>query len=169
MRSMSPSFRRQQGVALLIGLIMLLVLTILGVTAIRTTTQQETMSAAVQQQTQTFQAAEAAIRAFMVQFCGGGTCAQPPPDGGAQILARAIANSFQAQPPAPATQAPVVGSGLNANASLVYSRKIAAEGSSFNKSAFYEFVITSTATQQNTGAQAQHTQGIRFIGPDSGS
>lgn len=169
MRFPSASFRRQQGVALLVGLIMLLVLTILGVTAIRTTTQQGTMSAAVQQQTQTFQAAEAAIRSFMVQFCGGGTCEQPPPDGGAQILARAISNSFQVKPPAPATQTPTLGSGLNASANLLYLRKIAAEGSSFNKSAFYEFTITSTATQQNTGAQATHLQGIRFIGPDSGS
>lgn len=52
----------QSGAALVIGLILLLVMTLLGVTAMRGTTLQERMSGALSDQNTAFQAAETALR-----------------------------------------------------------------------------------------------------------
>lgn len=60
MRSHNPA--RQSGAALVIGLILLLVMTLLGVTAMRGTTLQERMSGALSDQNVAFQAAETALR-----------------------------------------------------------------------------------------------------------
>ncbi len=60
---MQVGFRtRQRGAALVIGLILLLVMTLLGVTARRGTTLQERMSGALSDQNTAFQAAETALR-----------------------------------------------------------------------------------------------------------
>lgn len=53
---------RQTGAALVIGLILLLIMTLLGVTAMRGTTLQERMSGALSDQNLSFQAAETALR-----------------------------------------------------------------------------------------------------------
>lgn len=53
---------RQRGAALMVSLMFLLVMTMLGLAAIRATTQQTRMAAGMQFQTSAFQAAEAAIR-----------------------------------------------------------------------------------------------------------
>lgn len=57
----SPPPRRQQGIVLVVGLVFLLVLTIIGVTSLRTTTLQERMAGNLQQRTVAFQDAEARI------------------------------------------------------------------------------------------------------------
>lgn len=54
--------RRQQGVALFISLVMLLILTILGISSVQTTSLQERMSRNALDSNLAFQAAEAAIR-----------------------------------------------------------------------------------------------------------
>lgn len=56
-----PQLKQQQGMALVIGLIMLLVLTVLGVATMRNTTLQERMSANVQQSMLAFQSAEVGV------------------------------------------------------------------------------------------------------------
>jgi type IV pilus assembly protein PilX len=53
---------RQQGMALVIGLILLLVMTLLSVTAMRGTMMQERMVGSLQDQQRAFQAAEAGLR-----------------------------------------------------------------------------------------------------------
>lgn len=53
---------REQGVALVMGLIILLVMTLISITAMRGTLMQERMSGAFQGQQLAFQAAEAALR-----------------------------------------------------------------------------------------------------------
>lgn len=53
---------RQRGAALLIALVLLLVLTILGVTAMQTTTMQERMAGNLRDRAVAFEAAEAALR-----------------------------------------------------------------------------------------------------------
>lgn len=54
---------RQNGAALVAGLVLLLIMTLIGLAAMRTTTMQERMSGAVLDQNRAFQAAEAALRA----------------------------------------------------------------------------------------------------------
>lgn len=53
---------RQRGVALVTSLMILLILTILGVTAMRTSTLQEKMSANIQESTRAFQVAESGLK-----------------------------------------------------------------------------------------------------------
>jgi type IV pilus assembly protein PilX len=54
--------RRQQGVALIMALVFLMILTIIGVTALSTTSLQEKMAGNVQDKHTAFQAAESALR-----------------------------------------------------------------------------------------------------------
>lgn len=53
--------RRQQGVALFLALVVLLIITILGVSGLQTTTLEERMAANARDQDMAFQAAEAAL------------------------------------------------------------------------------------------------------------
>ena len=57
-----PSRNRQQGVALIMALAFLMILTIIGVTALSTTSLQEKMAGNVQDKHTAFQAAESALR-----------------------------------------------------------------------------------------------------------
>ncbi len=59
-RPMSPA-RRQQGVALFLALVVLLLITILGVSGLQTTTLEERMAANARDRDLAFQAAEAAL------------------------------------------------------------------------------------------------------------
>lgn len=61
MNGMNPGFRRQQGAALVIGLILLVVLTILAVSGVFTSTMELRMVRNTQSQEHSFQAAEVAI------------------------------------------------------------------------------------------------------------
>lgn len=60
--SSSSSATHQRGVALVMSLIFLVVLTIIGITSMRNTTLQERMAGAMRDQGLAFQAAEAALR-----------------------------------------------------------------------------------------------------------
>jgi type IV pilus assembly protein PilX len=61
LRKLGP-VRRQDGAALIVGLILLLIMTVLGVTSMRTTTLQERMAGNLRDTNLAFQAAEAALR-----------------------------------------------------------------------------------------------------------
>lgn len=58
----SYATRRQAGAALIVSLVMLLVLTLLGVTAMQSTTVEERLSGNLRDRNQAFQSAEAALR-----------------------------------------------------------------------------------------------------------
>lgn len=62
MNSLLHARDHQRGAALIIGLIMLLILTLLGVTAISNVTLQERMSGSLADRSRAFQAAEIALR-----------------------------------------------------------------------------------------------------------
>ncbi len=59
----SPPRRHQQGAVLVVGLIILVVLTLMGVQAMRTNLVQERMASNMRERNLAFQAAEAALRA----------------------------------------------------------------------------------------------------------
>ena len=56
------ALRKQNGITLIVGLILLLVMTMLGLTAIQVTTQQERMAGNLRDRNIAFQAAESALR-----------------------------------------------------------------------------------------------------------
>ncbi len=61
-KQFSGGYRKQQGVVLAIGLIMLLLMTLIGVTGMQTTTLQEKMTGNFRDRNLAFQSAEAALR-----------------------------------------------------------------------------------------------------------
>lgn len=75
MKTMNPSFRngpgRQRGVALLVVLILLLVMTLLGLASLRGSLMEERMSAGLYDRSLGFQATEAALREAEALIAGG--------------------------------------------------------------------------------------------------
>ncbi|WAH59645.1 PilX N-terminal domain-containing pilus assembly protein [Pseudomonas sp.] len=83
-----PSQRSQQGMVLLVALVMLLLITMIGVSSMHNATLQEKMASSVQTRNTTFQAAEAALRAgenavattgYTLAKCTTTTTCAPPP------------------------------------------------------------------------------------------
>lgn len=79
----------QRGMALLVSLIMLLLLTMIGISSMQNATLQEKMSASVQLRNQSFQLAEAVLRvgenivapkAYTLTKCSNVAACAPPPD-----------------------------------------------------------------------------------------
>lgn len=82
-----PPPYRQNGIVLVVGLVFLLVLTILGVTSLRTTTLEQRMAGNMQQRTVAFQDAETRIAMLISNINTGATelspadnCASADPD-----------------------------------------------------------------------------------------
>jgi len=74
--------RRQDGAVLVVSLLILLVLTIIGVTAMSTTNLEEKMAGNMRAKDITFQAAESGLRAGEARFASGGTWATSIPSVG---------------------------------------------------------------------------------------
>lgn len=87
---MNPGRQHQQGIALFVVLMLLLVITILGLSSLRSTVMEERMSASMFDRSLGFQAAESALRegeasvalaatraAFPASGCTAGLCATP--------------------------------------------------------------------------------------------
>lgn len=149
---MAFTYHKQQGAALVIGLILLLIMTLLGVTGMNTASLELVMTSNEQFSENAFQAAEVGIERRLA--AGGFTTA-----GGAVTVDSAAANgdsirtttSFEVETDVP----PRVGS--------AFSRGVA--GSGF---AAYHFEIVSRGTSQRN-AISQHTQGLYLVGPGGGS
>ncbi|MBD3893974.1 PilX N-terminal domain-containing pilus assembly protein [Hydrogenophaga sp.] len=75
----SPPRRRQQGAVLVVGLIILVVLTLMGVQAMRTNLVQERMASNMRDRNLAFQAAEAALRAGEAYVQGQAAADLPDP------------------------------------------------------------------------------------------
>lgn len=89
-KAISCSPKKQQGVVLAVGLIMLLLMTIIGVTGMQTTTLQEKMTGNFRDRNLAFQSAEAALRdaeqylrntSIIPAFNGSNGLYQPASDG----------------------------------------------------------------------------------------
>jgi type IV pilus assembly protein PilX len=87
--------RTQGGMALLVSLVMLLLLTMIGISSMQNATLQEKMAASVQARNQSFQSAEAALRvgentvaakAYSLAKCANITACAPPPDSTSDTL-----------------------------------------------------------------------------------
>lgn len=169
---------RQKGMALIIGLMLLLVITLLGIASMRGSTMQERMSANNQQQTITFQGAESAIRAVMDEL----RAITPPPAGVTQsLLITALSNGptptstqLAATQRTADTTSQYGGStqsnGTTNTATLTYTDTSISAGSSMGIGSSgtvlnYNFVINATSTQTNTNASSTHQQGIARQGP----
>jgi len=149
---MVRTHHKQQGAALVIGLILLLIMTLLGVTGMNTASLELVLTSNEQFSENAFQAAEVGIERRL--SAGGFTTAGGP----VTIDAAAgtgdsfrTTTSFEVETDVP----PRVGS--------AFSRGVA--GSGF---AAYHFEIVSRGASQRN-AISQHTQGLYLVGPGGGS
>lgn len=157
----------QGGIALVMGLVLLLVITILGIAAIRSTTQQERMAANSLQHTVTFQSAELAIRQVMEQLRGQATA--PPLANGQSPLIAAINGWSDTPATCYVTRVPLnIDPSIYAVAGIAYTGSTIAPGYSAGAYANFNFTITSTVTQTGGNGWDQHLQGIALVGPSAG-
>lgn len=144
------TLHHQSGAVLIISLIMLLVMTIIGVTAMRSSTLEEKMAANTMNYNITFHAAESAIENAL--------------DDTTSLVQAIVTNS-------PVSVNLDVGdSSITSNANVTYLGSGIALGFSLgqNASAFssYSFDATGTASRANSGANVSMSQGVRRIGPN---
>lgn len=170
--------KKQQGMALVMGLMLLLVITLLGIATLRGTSMQERMSANNQQQAITFQGAEAAIRVVMDELRA---VTQPPAGVTQSVLITALNNGTAptatqlatTQRTADSTSqyaGATVSNGTTSTATLTYANTTISAGSSMGIGSSgsilnYNFVIDASSTQTNTNASSRHQQGIARQGP----
>lgn len=158
-----PTVNRKQegGIALVIGLLLLLVITILSVVAMRGTTMQERMSANNQQQTITFQGSEAAIRSVMNEI----RAITPQPESATQSMLITALQSGTSPTSAQldlTKRTAVTNNGTTSTATMAFTGA-GAPGSApgfGSKYAPYNFAITATSTQANTNSSSTNQQGI---------
>jgi type IV pilus assembly protein PilX len=140
----------QSGAVLVISLILLLVLTVIGVTSMRSATLEEKMAANTMNHDATFHAAESAIENAL-------------DDTNSLVQAILTSNTVT-------VNLDVGDSSVTTDAQVKYLGSGIALGFSLgqNSSAFssYRFDATGTATRANTGASVTVSQGVRRIGPN---
>lgn len=160
--------RAQGGAALIVGLMLLLMLTLLGIAAVRGTTSGERMTANQQQHMQTFQATEAAIRSVMTELRGE---AAPPAGTTESILITALNNGVD---PVPATLAKTArdvstSQGVKARSQTAYAgtKNLSGYRMGVENGAYvaYQFTIDASGKQAGSNAAAAQQQGIARVGP----
>ncbi len=99
--SHAPGRAAQDGMVLLVALVMLLLITMIGVSSMQNATLQEKMAGSVQTRNTTFQNAEAALRAgenavaatgYSLNVCATNTTCAPPPASDYNTIALAASN-----------------------------------------------------------------------------
>lgn len=97
---------RQRGMALIVALIFLLLLTLIGLNSMQNSTLQEKMSSSVQFRNQSFQLAESALRlgetavskaSYNLAVCGSAAACAPPSDAGSRDTAGQGTNALWVQ------------------------------------------------------------------------
>lgn len=145
---MTAGARHQRGVALVVALVALLILTILGVSALVSTALEGLMAGNVQEQNRAFQAAETGIEAALVNTADYPTIIGKTLTGNAGAIGQygAIASytiTYQGQTDHPANSKP----------------------SSVDKVQVNRYEISSVGTTANNGATATTTRGLYQVGP----
>ncbi len=159
--------RRQQGVALIVGLMLLLILTVISLSALKNTTRQQLMTTNSELSIRTFAAAESAIRDVFneVRFM------RAAPDGEDYVLTEAIAAASNGTAP-PARQINNIDE-LTITSNLVYLGTSPAPGNSLNVGAgqgfvLHRFLINGQATLGEADdplSRSWHQQGLAQLGP----
>lgn len=158
--------RKQGGAALIVGLLLLMVLTLISLSALKNTRQQQQMSANNQFQIRTFAAAESAVRDVLNEV----RYLREAPEDEAYILLQAIRNAEDlVDGPSRALD---TFDGFATSAELTYRGTAPAPGSTQNLGTgrgyvVHEFDIDGRAEldPDDPVARALHRQGIGQIGP----
>lgn len=166
MNRQRSTLTQQRGAALVVGLIMLLVLTLISLSALKNTQRQQRMTTNNEHQVQTFAAAEAAIRDFVNEV----RYLREPPPGANYVLREAIdaADDGTTRPQRALNSI----DHMNVQATLQYLGTSAAPGSTLNLGAgqgyvSHNFQINALAVLEPDDpiSQSFHTQGLSQLGP----
>lgn len=165
-RCLAPT--AQRGVALAVGLIFLVIVTIMGLAAIRVTSSQTLQAANYQFKTVTFQGAESAIRRVMVEVRG-----EIPAPTGPNILVAAVNATNPAGSPTRTVDIvpPYLTSGAVTSTAVLTSDNPDGSGPPLENYSLkgdttaYRFTIRATSTVRNTNATSDHQQGLARIAP----
>ncbi|HEB63262.1 MAG TPA: hypothetical protein ENJ07_02140 [Gammaproteobacteria bacterium] len=144
----SFSIQKQQGIALIASLLMLLVMTLIGLTALERTTIEEKMAANSQQKAITFQAAETAIQQFI------STSSDAVYTNSINSVDTTIAYHQE-------------GDAVSRSASLEYLGETIVLGNSIGDLG-YEFELTGVGSIGGTAASSTNVQGMVYIMPGGG-
>lgn len=162
------SFRQQQGVALIVSLMLLVVLAIIGISGLSNTSLEERMSQNFQHSTIAFEAAESAIgKVIFAGDAGNGVASEYPfyDQANDPLYAAAVAGIGDTSTVKTYNMDPyghLGGATLSVNAMVVYKAQGNCRGMSMGPGGNHcdHFDITSTATIDATGARQVHVQGI---------
>lgn len=159
--------QNQDGMALVVGLMLMGVIALVSVAAMRGTRTQEQMAANNQNQVITFQAAESAIRSVIGEIAG---VVDRPAGESQNVFSQSItAGEGSATPP---TRSFIDGTqGAQSTATVNYAGTAPSPGFSLDVSAgavvAHQFQITSVGTVDATGATSTHIQGVERAGPSA--
>ena len=162
----------QSGATLLVAMMLLLAMTIMGLTAVRVTTQQQRMAANSQFQNLAFQAADAAIRKVMAEVRGQAPVPAYLP-GGTNLLVDTFSGPRLRCAPDPGS-APTActantQTGLISSATVSYAGQFETPGFSMNVSnrgfVGHRFRIDAMGQVSGTTAVSLQEQGMERIGP----
>lgn len=162
--------RRQDGIALVVGLVLLLAITILAVTGVMMATGELRMAASYQRQERAFQAAEAGVEAgiYVAKIASLATTS-----------AADVTKPYEYVPPAcvvadptPDAQVPTIAAGTGGDQYCFRLRYVGdanqttppVEGYSLG-SAIRAFHYEVDATGESDDGRAEHAQGFYIIGP----
>ena len=158
--------------ALLVSLIFLLVLSIIGLTAVRGTTQQEKMAAANMQQTLVFQGAEAGLRQVLGELQG--RPGVPVPDGVTEpVELLVLANGLGENPAEEDKPSRDInfedGTELSGTATVEYLGRMNCADSEFSESGqgkCGEYEVEAVSLQEGVEATATNRMGVGFYQPE---
>lgn len=165
-------FRAQSGATLMVALMMLLILTLVGLAAVRATTQQQRMAANSQFQSAAFQSADGAIRKVMSEVRGQVAAPAYVP-AGTNLLVNAItAPQLRCDPDpsaAPTECAADATTGMTRSATVTYTGQFASPGFSMGTGSgslvAHRFRIDASGQTGTTGAASLQEQGLERVGP----
>lgn len=154
---------------LIVSLLILIMMTIIGVTALSTTTLEERMALNAQHDDLVFQGAESQIQAVI----NASNPAMPGYSVTTDPMLTALGAGANATVSAGSDSTTLPGSNSSAalvtSASITYNNVIGGfnchSGGDFQTFVCYQFTIDSTATISTSGAKQEHLQGIQRIGP----
>lgn len=140
--------KKQTGIALIASLLMLLVMTLIGLSALERTTTEENMAANSQQASMTFQAAETAIQQFLstsddTEY----TASINAVDGASTPVGYHQVNE-----------------NVERTASVIYQGETIVIGNSIGDLG-YEFELTGVGSIAGTSASSTNVQGVIYIMP----
>lgn len=157
---------KQQGAALIVSLIILLILTILGVSSLSNSGLESRMAHNFQLSNYVFHGAESAIEDVLVTATVDDNPAYYKPN---DLLSSAI-DAGMGDTSTTSSYDPDPGGNLgaatiSANSTIVYQSVAPCPGTSFGEFVCHQFEITSTATMTQTGATDTHALGVQRMGP----